>query len=463
MTFSRRQFLQGLSASTVTAANMSLLSGLASMPAMAQQSSGDFKALVCVFLYGGMDNHDFVLPYDQSSYDEFATVRQSLLSRHGNNRLRENLLPLSVRNSTDSRQFALPPEMPQLQALFNQGNMALVANVGPLIEPIADRDQVVQESVLLPARLYSHNDQQATWQANATEGAQNGWGGLFTDYALSLGGGSAREFSSITTDGNNLFLTGFDTQPYQVALGEEAGVIYLNDPDATGPELNELLNRHFASTNFTTEGLIQRDVANLMAKSFSDNQLFNQANDTATNFEALFPSGPLGQQLRKVAETLSIRDQLSVNRQVYFVGLGGFDTHSAQASDLPALQQQLDGALAAFAQAVQNLGLDQNVTLFTASDFGRTLTVNGDGTDHGWGAHHLVLGGAVDGGKIFGQMPPSGLGHNFDAGNGRLVPTTSVEQYAAGLGSWFGLNDAQLAEVFPNLGNFSDGRLPLLS
>ncbi|MEL6688045.1 MAG: DUF1501 domain-containing protein, partial [Pseudomonadota bacterium] len=169
---------------------------------------------------------------------------------------------------------------------------------------------------------------------------------------------------------------------------------------------------------------------------------------------ASFPVTPLGAQLKAVAETINIRDRLFASRQVFFVGLGGFDTHDAQARALPQLLSQIDGALAAFQTAMEALGLSRDVTLFTASDFGRTLSVNGDGTDHGWGGHQIVLGGAVKGGDIYGSLPPPTLGHAADSGGGRLIPSVAVDRYAAELGRWFGLTEAELSSALPGLGNF---------
>ncbi|MEO1323872.1 MAG: DUF1501 domain-containing protein, partial [Pseudomonadota bacterium] len=174
-------------------------------------------------------------------------------------------------------------------------------------------------------------------------------------------------------------------------------------------------------------------------------------------FNTAFPGNFLGQQLQAVANTIAIRNSLLVTRQVFFVAIGGFDTHSNQVNDLPGLQSEIDGGVVAFYQAMQELGLGSDVTLFTASDFGRTLAINGDGTDHGWGSHHFVIGDAVQGGQIYGDMPPYEIGHDQDAGNGRLIPTTSVEQFAEPLGRWFGLNNSEIAAALPNLSNFAAG------
>ena len=201
--------------------------------------------------------------------------------------------------------------------------------------------------------------------------------------------------------------------------------------------------------------LLEQDFAVAMGSSLRNNEAYNAGSSQASALSTAFPGGPLGDQLRSVSQAIAARDALQVNRQVFFVGLGGFDTHSNQVLDLPPLQRQLDAGITAFVQAIRELGVSQDVTLFTASDFGRTLAVNGDGTDHGWGNHHFVVGDAVNGQRILGEMPPYELGHAMDAGGGRWIPTLSVEQFAAPLGQWFGLSDSDLQAALPNLANFS--------
>lgn len=464
---SRRTFLTGASALSVATLS-SLGSSLSAFQASAAETSG-YKALVCLFFLGGMDTHDTVLPYDQASYDRYAAIRAPLLSLYdnmagGSTRARDRLLPLNPSNAASfgTRQFALPEELSGLHNLFESGHAAIVGNVGPLIQPLT-RTEFLNDTAPQPKRLFSHNDQQSTWMSSEPEGAQYGWGGRFADAALGAGANAGNsEFSTITSLGNELFLTGSQARPYQVGLNGAPEIDALNffangQGTPEGDQIYQKLRDHFEAMDFTSSNLIDRDIANEMRTALVTNETFNQAFASIQPFATAFPASFLGQQLQAVANTIAIRDTLLMNRQVFFVAIGGFDTHSNQATDLPALQQEIDAGVVAFYQAMQEIGLGSAVTLFTASDFGRTLAINGDGTDHGWGSHHFVIGDAVQGGQIFGEMPPYDLDHDQDAGSGRLIPTTSVEQFAAPLGRWFGLNDPEIEAALPNLGNFGAG------
>ena len=463
----RRTFLTG--ASALSAATLTGLgSSLSAFQASAAETSG-YKAIVCLFFLGGLDGHDTVLPYDQASYDRYAAIRASLMDQYanmqgGSTRARDRLLPLSPSNAADfgGRQFALPEELSGIKSLFDDGDAAIVGNVGPLIQPLT-AEQFENESVPQPKRLFSHNDQHSTWMSSQPEGAQFGWGGRFADAALAAGANATnREFTTITSLGNELFLTGADALPYQIGLDGAPEVDALNffaDGRGTdaGDAIYQKLRDHFEAMDFESSNLIDRDVSNAMRTALTTNETFNAAFETVQPFSTQFPSNFLGQQLRAIANIVAIRDALLVNRQVFFVAIGGFDTHSNQVNDLPELQREIDGGVVAFFNAMKELGLGSDVTLFTASDFGRTLAINGDGTDHGWGGHHFVVGEAVQGGRIYGDIPPYDFGHAQDAGSGRLIPTTSVEQFAEPLGRWFGLNDSEIAAALPNLANFGAG------
>ncbi len=466
MSLDRRAFLKRTSATALAATAGSLTSSLSMFPAHAANTDG-YKALVCVFLLGGMDNFDTLIPYDQSSYDRWAQIRASMVSRHSGSRDRSNLLQLSPDTTSgfDGRQFALPPQLSGLRTLFQQGNLAMVDNVGPLVEP-ATKEQVLAGSRRLPPRLFSHNDQQSVWQSNEPEGAQFGWGGLFADAAVNSGANSnsnANVFTTVTSDGSQLFLTGNRTQPYQVS-GEQAEVVdIVGEFEDRNSGAFDVLNRHFRATRFNGSNLIKRDIASAMAGSVEANNLFNDAVENGLPLSTEFPQSPLGQQLRSVAKTISLRDVMLVNRQVFYVAIGGFDTHDDQADSLPGLHSQIDSALVAFDAAMRELGTQNDVTLFTASEFGRTLAINGDGTDHGWGGTQFVMGGAVKGREIYGKVPVSDFDHENDVGGGRLIPSTSVEQFAEPLGKWFGLSDQELAAALPNLGNFQSGAVNLFA
>ena len=461
----RRSFLKKSGASCLTAAAAGgLTSSLSMFPAHAANVDG-YRALVCVFFLGGMDNFDTLLPFDQSSYDRYAQIRSTMVAQHGGSRDRSNLLQLSPDTTSgfNGREFALPPQLSGLHTLFQQGDLAIVDNVGPLIEPVT-KEQALTGSRPLPPRLFSHNDQQSVWQSNRPEGAQFGWGGLFADAAVASGAnssGSANVFTTITSEGSQLFLTGDRTRPYQVAGEEGVKVDLLEFFDDRDSPAFDILTRHFRASDFSGSNLIERDIAAAMEGSFDANNLFNEAVENRVPLTTQFPQSFLGSQLQSVAQTISLRDVMLVNRQVFFVAIGGFDTHDDQASDLPGLHTQINDAFVAFNAAMQEIGAQNDVTLFTASEFGRTLAINGDGTDHGWGGTQFVMGGAVNGREIYGTVPVHDFDHEYDVGGGRLLPSTSVEQFAEPLGNWFGLTDAELAAALPNLPNFANGTIPL--
>lgn len=457
----RRNFLKSSLILPTMMSGGSMLGALAGFNAQAADTSG-YRALVCVFLFGGMDCHDTVLPYDAASYNDYAAVRPSLLASYaaqpgGSSRTRQSLLALQpFTNRFGSRQFALPPQMGDMHQLFEQGRAAIVGNVGPLSEP-TNRASYAANSAQLPRRLFSHNDQQSTWMSFAPEGSQLGWGGRFGDAAVQ--GNAEAIFSQISLAGNSVFLTGDLVSPFQISAG---GVPSIRMIDVAGQQLGPLLRDHFAAEGSDRSNLFERDFINLSRASLDANDLLDAALQSGSTISTPFPASGLGTQLQAVAQTMAVRDTLGASRQVFFVALGGFDTHSTQATDLPLLQQDISESIAAFYTATEELGIANEVTTFTAADFGRTLTANGDGTDHGWGGHHFVVGGAVNGGEIYGDIPVSQLGHDQDAGNGRLIPSVSVEQFAAPLGSWFGLNQDELNNALPGLANFPSGGLGFL-
>ncbi|NQY01920.1 MAG: DUF1501 domain-containing protein [Halieaceae bacterium] len=448
----RRRFLNTL-LSLPLASAIPTVTTLTSTRSLA--ADDDYRALVCVFLFGGMDCHDTVIPYDEPAWDMYAQLRAPLLQQYqasaNANRNREDLLPLNSQGAEPL--YALPREMSGLQSLFNQGQAAIVGNVGPLITPV-DSNIFSNDKGALPKRLFSHNDQQSTWMAFAPEGAQLGWGGAFSDASKRAGINS--DFLSVSIAGNTVFLNGEAANPFQLDASGVPAIELIEIARRQGaPELSSALEAHFAAQGDTSENLFARDFVNISRRALASNETMSRALADTTPPSQNFPQDRLGGQLAQVANTIAARQQLGASRQVFFVALGGFDTHDNQATDLPPLQQSVSDSITAFFEATVEMGVAQQVTTFTAADFGRTLTINGDGTDHGWGAHHFVVGGAVNGGRIYGSIPPPTLGHAQDAGNGRLIPTTSVEQYAAPLGRWFGLSENDLALALPGLAGFS--------
>lgn len=428
--------------------------------ALAASTTG-YKALVCVFLFGGMDCHDTVIPYDAPSYNQYATVRQSLLSQYaglpgGSTRTIDRLLALNPSNagSLGGLQFALPPALSPMRDLFNSGQAAIIANSGPLIEPLT-RAQY-QSSGRRPVRLFSHNDQQSTWMASAPEGARYGWGGRLADMAIASSANANASFTAVSASGATVFLVGDTASTFPVGAQGPVQINSIATNNIYGsPVAPALIAEQVQdSGNFRTN-LFERDVATVHRQSIGLNRDLSVALSSQSPLTTVFPANNgLASQLQIVARIIATRNTLGMRRQVFFVSTGGYDTHSTQAQALSGLHTTLATALRAFYDATVELGVQNDVTAFTASDFGRTLTVNGDGTDHGWGAHHFAIGGSVNGNRILGAMPPPATNHSQDSGNGRLIPVVSVEQYAASLGRWFGLTDSEVRDALPGIVNF---------
>lgn len=460
----RRDFLAGSAASIATTSGM--VSSLAiGARAMAADTSG-YKALVCLFLKGGIDGMDTILPVDQTSYNQLEALREEMFASYNSrdvvSRLRNNILPLSADNSGDlgGRTFGMPQEMTGLHQLFEDGELAVLGNVGPLIEP-TDRTSYDNGSVRLPARLFSHNDQQSTWMALGVEGEQRGWGGLFAEAASASDPSINPLFAAITARSNDVFLEGEAIRQFRASAGS---LDILTRRRLLGTRSSDNVRRErvreflTASGSRGYSGLYEQDLAASVAGGITNTEFYRDALDTdvPAGLTDAFPSTGLAGQLASVAESIAIRNTLGISRQVFYVTLGGFDTHAGQAGSLPGRQTEIADAVVAFRQAMLDLGVWNDVTLFSMSDFGRTTLSNDDGTDHGWGNHHFITGGAVNGRSIYGEMPNLDLdGERYTGRRGRLIPTTSVEEYAATLGRWFGLGESELDNILPNLANFS--------
>jgi uncharacterized protein (DUF1501 family) len=454
----RRAFLQRTGQLAMMGAASSYALGLAGIgEAAAFSNAGGYKALVCVFLYGGNDHGNTLIPFDQANYARYASIRGQAGSEQAAGialaraSLANTVLQApSGQTLTDNINYALAPTMPRLKALYDQGAMAPMLNVGPLIAPLT-RTQYDNGSVPRPAKLFSHNDQQSTWQSSAPEGSPTGWGGRMGDLALTSNTNSM--FTAINATGNAVFLSGRTAVPYQVS---PAGATLFN-PVQTG----RLFNSTVASQALGT--LLRTGTGNVMAADyarFNDRSLqyggfVNDALRTVSLTTSFGTGNRLADQLRVVAQLIAARSRLAVTRQVFLVSLGGFDNHDGLIGTHDGLLGQVDFAIGAFYRATVELGVADNVTTFTASDFGRTLQSNGDGSDHGWGAHHFIVGGSVRGGRFYGRAPQVSLTSNDQVGQGRLLPTTSVDEYSATLAQWFGVSASELPSVAPNIGRFA--------
>jgi uncharacterized protein (DUF1501 family) len=459
---SRRSFLRTASMASMAGLSASpFLLELNSMAAMAQQSNpSDYRALVCVFLQGGNDGHGTVIATDPGSFSAYTAARSGAPGLAYN---QADLLPIALKTPQSGRTFALNPYLSGVQSLFNSGRAAILANTGTLIAPTT-KAQILANSVPLPTSLYSHYDQTAAWQGISAMGGSavhTGWGGAMADLIES--NNSKPAFTCISTSGLALFLAGQSSFQLNVTSAGAVPITGLTQP----------LFGQTAGTN-ALRSILTADETNLFAKEYGI-MLGRSTSAQAGLASSMLPAGaggvanpplylnpvtnemennPLADSLQTVARIIGGRSSLGVSRQIFFVQLGSFDTHDDQAPQTACLLTQLGQALQYFDGLMMTAGLSQQVTTFTASDFGRTLTANSNGTDHGWGSHHIVVGGAVNGQDMYGQYPVIGTNQANDTGEGRLIPTTSVEQYAGTLARWFGLSDSQVKTVFPNFGNF---------
>lgn len=406
------------------------------------------KAIVCLFLQGGNDYGNTVIPYDSATYNLYQAARPSLA------------IPLSSLANTvltpttplpGGRQFALNPTMSALIPVFNSGNAAIVFNVGSLIVPTS-KAQYDSSSVPLPPNLFSHNDQASFWQSLGAEGTTTGWGGKFADYFLSSNTPST--FTCITATGNAVFLSGNTAIQYSIPAGGPIQVTGLGGSifgsSAPTSAIQSLLST--PRTQLFEKGFVD------ISKRSLDSYNIVQAGLNAVTLNTVFPNNEIGLQLREVALTIGARVALNAKRQVFFCQIGAWDDHQNLGGEGGAHAIRIGNiasCIAAFNAAMIELGMNNDVVLFTASDFGRTLQQNASGADHGWGGNHFVVGGKVLGKAFYGTPPTYVNGGSDDAGQGRLIPALAIEQYAATLGKWLGLLPSELAAAMPNLANFS--------
>jgi len=446
---SRREFLRrsALLAGAGVAAPWALdLAGLSS--ASGAHADDEYRAIVCLFMYGGNDHYDTIIPDDTTSYATYAAARTGIA------RPKSSLLSLSPLDGfANGRSVAFAPEWAGLKQLFDRRDLAVVANVGTLLAPTTKT--AYQTTSNRPPQLFSHNDQQSVWQSSAPEGATTGWGGRLADLLLDDNGGES-VFTCISVAGNAVMMTGRDAVQYQV---DRRGVTKLQArnfrSDSVLAGLDEVLRMNPA-------GPFPSAYADVTDRALSSSERLDTAVDGVGDFATAFPDGRLSEQLQMVARLIAAgRGQLGVKRQVFFVSMGGFDNHNSLATKHPGLLAGVDAAFTAFHAATEELGAADQVTTFTASDFGRTLVGNGDGSDHGWGSHHIVMGGAVRGRRLYGTLPIVGDDGPHDVGRGRMLPTISVEQYSSTLARWMGATGSELQTVVPNIGRFATNDLGL--
>ncbi len=443
---SRRDFMR---LACCSAAGASLLGGLSKFGLVSAlaQGAADYKALVCIFMFGGNDSNNMIVPID-SRYATYQQSRSTLAIPQG------LLLPLQIGNQAT---YGLHPNMPEMQSLFNnQQTLAVLANVGTLVQPTTQ--QAYQQSQNLPSNLYSHSDQQDQWQSAQLMGTPNaGWAGKVADKVQSAYNTGAQFPPVLSVSGSTVFSTGDVTRPFTMNPGQPPGLQGFDSSAASQA-------RFLATQQLLTfdNGLSLVQSANLVtSQAVQYSVVLADALKSLSPMQTVFPSSYLGQQLQQVAQVIATRASLGINRQIFFCSYGGFDTHSDQLPQQIDLLSKLSQALSAFYQATEELGVTNQVTTFTLSEFSRTLQPGSNGgTDHAWGSHQLIMGGGVKGNNVYGTFPTLTLGGPDDAGNnGRWIPTTALDQYAATLATWFGVQAADLPAIFPNLANFPASNL----
>ncbi|MES2758181.1 MAG: DUF1501 domain-containing protein [Pseudomonadota bacterium] len=450
---SRRAFLKRASALSVAGIAAPWALNLAAMAEAAAATASDYKALVCVFLYGGNDYANTVVPYDGASYAAYQQMRPSFA--YGHAALSPTVLnpvgaPLDSAGMAHS--YALAPELAPLLPLFDAGQLGVILNVGTLVQPTT-KLQYTSKSVKLPPKLFSHNDQQSVWQSSSPEGATSGWGGRIGDLFES-GNGNAT-FTCVNVSGNAVFMSGRSAVQYQVSTGGSVPLAGLKTPLFGSSACSDALRTLVSQPR---SHLLENEYSRVTKRSIDADVVLTGALAAAPALATAFPAGNgLADQLKMVARMIAAGPALGAKRQVFFVSMGGFDNHDAMLTAHPGLLSGVAGALAAFQKATAELGLADKVTTFTASDFGRTMSGNNDGSDHGWGSMHFVMGGAVKGQRFYGTAPVVANGGPDDVGQGRLLPTTSVDQLAATLGKWMGVSDSDLLALLPSLVNYNAG------
>lgn len=404
----------------------------------------DYKALVCLFLAGGADSYNFLPPYGINEYNEYSAVRANLALPQ------DSILPITLANPI-GKELGMHPGMTELHSMFQAGNLAWVTNVGTLIEPTT-LAQYEAESTRLPLGLYSHADQIKQWQTSVPQsGDAIGWAGRTADLLHSLNDNDKISMN-ISIAGSNVWQNGNNTFQYSISSdgnGSEGLTTHdwhWNGYPARGAAIDSMMDIEY-------ENLFKKTFVQSTKNAVDAHEEFSSAVDGIT-FNTVFPDNYFARQLQMVARTIAARSTLGMRRQTFFVQFGGWDHHDEVLVNMGNMAPVISSAVAAFYSALEEINEQNNVTLFSASDFGRTLTSNGEGSDHAWGGNHFVAGGAVNGQNVYGTYPDLYQGNPVDTGRGRLIPTTSVDEYFAELALWFGVSPQDLPIVLPNVTNF---------
>ncbi len=444
----RRDFLKKTSAAAAASATFAHVPGMAFSQSMGVAAPfNDYKALVCVFMFGGNDSYNMLIPRSNAEYNVYAASRQNMAVAQ------QDLLAINPLAS-DGTDYGLHPSMAGIQNLFETGKVAFINNVGPLVEPTLKADYM-NGAAVLPPQLFSHNDQQDQWQSLKGVATSNtGWAGRVADL-IRTNVVNQQLATNVSLFGNSLFQSADETIAY--VMGNTGPVPFTGftnsgDPNDLFYQQRLAFERVLAASHPT---VYERGFAEVQQRAVDTVDLVSGALELAPTLNTVFPASQLGNQLQTVAQLIAVRDEMMMERQIFFVAAGGFDSHDDQVMNQPGLLGGISDSMAAFHDAMVELNIADSVTTFTQSDFARTLTSNGDGTDHAWGGVQMVMGDTIQGQNLFGTYPDLALDSNDDVGGGRMIPTTSADQYAATLAKWFGIDDLDLDMVAPNIDNFA--------
>jgi uncharacterized protein (DUF1501 family) len=453
---SRRKFLGQASCALVGSTtflnsylNLGMMSALAKpMPRMMMPASGDYKASVCILLAGGNDSFNMIVPTNPDSYSNYASARSNLALPQG------ELLPLNF-TSGDGQTFGLHPAMPELQGLFNDGKAAFIANVGTMVQPTT-KEQAINETVPLPLGLLSHSDQIKHWQTGLPQQrSSKGWGGRMADILHTLND-NQNVSMSISLSGVNTFQTGNDVIEFAIE-NSGSGSVGIQIFEAEDPFNNLLSN--------SAQSLLDQQYTDLFKQTYRDkvynaqaqHEVFSASIEGVTPFATQFTAeNPISQNLHMIAKSIAAHESLGHSRQTYFLTFGGWDHHDELLNNQNAMLSVVSQALSEFQAALEEINMSDCVTTFTISDFGRALISNGNGTDHAWGGNTIVMGGAVNGGQVYGQFPDLALGSANELGNGIILPSISADEYFAEIALWMGVQTGDMEYILPNLDNFVD-------
>ncbi len=448
----RRKFLGTASCATVGYTTLfSSLVNLKSMNAAAVMNSstvlnGDYKAIICLALGGGMDSYNMVIPRGNAEYNEYATTRSNQAIPQA------DLLPI-IPNTSDGKTYGLHPALTNVQSMFAAGDAAVVANVGSLIEPIT-KPQFYAGSIPTPLGLYSHADQFMHWQTSVPQDrVAVGWGGKIADL-LNAANTNQTISMNMSLSGSNVFQTGNSTVEYSVdPYNGSIGINGYGQPWQYS-QLRTAAIDSMIESNY--QDAFKQAYVDVIKTARDGHVQFSNALESLNSFDTQFTDNYISQAFHMVAKTIAARDTLGMGRQIFYIEYGGWDHHDEVLTNMQDMFSEVDTALGEFYTALDEIDMKDCATTFTMSEFARTLTSNGNGTDHAWGGNSLVLGGSVNGSEMYGSYPSLALDNPLEVGGGVLIPTTSVDQYIAELSRWYGVMNSDLPIIMPNIGNFYD-------